>query len=212
MISGFVDSLWVLLNTKNNSVESFNGQLKTDWTSQFIDGFFTVLYALGNERDYRVAKSVTKHVVHSHPLDTAGTKYLQLLTTHSAGFVWKQLELMKKVGNKVSLNEKEFSVQNSSYCTTESSCTCGFYKSLKFPCRHIFALWHYLNVPLYHPLLCFERWKMSYYRQNQRAFQNSVLLSSSKTLSTHINVNRKERILTKNEKFRRTSSLSMEIM
>ena len=181
-----------LLNTTNNRVESFNGHLKTviehySSLNDFVDGFFTVLYALRNERDNRVAKSVTKQIVHKHPVNSAESKYLHLLTTYSAKSVWKQLASLKYVGNIIQVNENEFSVQNSPYVITKSSCMCGFFMAMGLPCKHIFAVRYYKNVPLYDPSLCSERWKKSYCRQHHRVFKESSVTSSSssKTTSTH---------------------------
>ncbi|CAI6371518.1 unnamed protein product [Macrosiphum euphorbiae] len=56
--------------------------------------------------------------------------------------------------------------------TTEVSCSCLFYKSMRLPCKHIFHTRQLQNKPLYDLSLCDTRWTRDYYYKNQRVFKN----------------------------------------
>lgn len=55
------------------------------------------------------------------------------------------------------------------YDTTPSECNCTFRLTMGLPCMHIFALREYLNMVLFCPKLCLERWSRAYDAENMRS-------------------------------------------
>ena len=51
-----------------------------------------------------------------------------------------------------------------------STCECASWRSMKLPCRHIFAVREKLEVDPFETALCDERWSSSYYTDSRRIF------------------------------------------
>ena len=90
-----------------------------------------------------------------------------------------------------------------------TSCDCVFHKSMKLPCRHIFALRKNLSQPLFDSSICDKRWTSSYYRATQRIFSS---LSTSCNPSVAITkIDSKQRKLSGHEKFRKANVLTTNL-
>ena len=55
--------------------------------------------------------------------------------------------------------------------TSVTNCLCTFTKSMKLPCRHIFATWHHKGLPEYTEDACAERWKLHHFLEHHHVFQ-----------------------------------------
>ncbi len=66
-----------------------------------------------------------------------------------------------------------------------SHCECLSWKSMKLPCRHIFAFRNHIGMALFDPSLCDQRWSIDYYKSKQRIFKpdNEYFTSSYSDLS-----------------------------
>ena len=66
---------------------------------------------------------------------------------------------------------------------TASTCQCMHWKSMKLPCRHIFAVRQKLGMQLYEESLCDSRWSIEYYKASQRVLSASEEDAPSGSLS-----------------------------
>lgn len=93
---------------------------------------------------------------------------------------------------------------------TSSACQCGFWQSMRLPCRHILAVRESLGVNLFDEALCDGRWSMEYYKANQRIF-----LSPQEGTSSQVSVISvpapKKRILSQFEKFHKVSKVTTKL-
>lgn len=168
-------------------------------------------------------------VVFHNKVDAAYTSYIQHLTPYAYKFVEKQIQLKDKVklctdeaGNFYSMSsEGRISV-------SISSCECTSWKSMKLPCRHIFAARASASADLFDETICDERWSVSYYKESQRIFctdkysDNSSVeivqlpapkkrpLSQVIIIIVH-NYNSYNNILMQAEKFHQASKLSTKL-
>ena len=144
------------LNTTNNRVESFNGKLKSVIESyssleDFLHGLFTTLYATRNERNHKAATNYQKRKVLKYLPGSIQEQYTTLLTSYAAGFVTQQIEYLDRVGNMTENRNGVFRVHSSRSVekVSRNSCTCLFCSSMRFPCRHIFAVRQAANENMY---------------------------------------------------------------
>ncbi|XP_057308124.1 uncharacterized protein LOC130646010 [Hydractinia symbiolongicarpus] len=163
------------LNTTNNRLESLNGKLKSviklySPLEDFIDGFFTVLYSLRNERDHKAASTLLKRKVIPFNISTPQYQYSNLLTSYALNFVLNQLKEMKNVGN-VHKEGTVFKVRGEMHLNVNTnSCTCSFTTSMLLPCRHIFVVRELEGLPLFDESLCADRWTNDFHRKTHRMF------------------------------------------
>ena len=202
------------LNTTNNRLESVNGKLKQVITKRssledFINHFFIILGALRTERDHKAAIMFQKVKVYPFAADSPEMEYSKLLTSYASQFVLQQMKLVEKVKPICGDDNEIFMVQTSEgpKTMTISDCECTFYRSMSLPCRHIFALRAKLEVPLFDPDMCNERWTSAYYRATQRLFSAS---SAQPILATTVSKEHRRK-LSQHEKFRKASLLSSEL-
>jgi len=213
-VLGHVLSVNSLYNTTNNRIESFNGKLKSviklhSPLQELIDGFFTVLYALRNERNNKAAMSLLKRKVTSFSPTSSQYHYMVLLTSYGSNFVIRQLDDMKKIGNIVKKDAHYEFREEPEITATSSTCTCSFQTSLQLPCRHIFVVRESEGLPLFCKELCAERWTKTYYRQHQRMFAPESI--NSPPINILVKENRR-RVLNQNERFRNVTTLSKRLI
>ena len=163
------------LYSTNNRLECINGKLKSvisrySSLENFVDNFFLILRVLRSERDHKAALIAQKIPVFSHTTtDKASVSYMQHFTPYAYKFVRNQIELFEKV--KLIQEDEGFHVESSEghIFVTISACECSW-KSMKPPCRHIFAVCSKLGIELFDEILCDKRWSTWYYKENQRIF------------------------------------------
>ncbi|XP_003245327.1 uncharacterized protein LOC100571585 isoform X2 [Acyrthosiphon pisum] len=188
------------MNKTNNRLESFNGKLKSviscfSTLENFVEKLFIVLKCIRLERDKNAVKLVQKH-----PIQMSQTpelhKYYDLLTPYAYNFLKKQFEY-----------DEESITKN----TTENTCSCIFYNSMRLPCHHIFKVRKQSLTPLFDPDLCEKRWTRNYYYKTQRVFQNvEVAVSDSDTTVTTL-YRKKKKVPTTHEKFRKATLIGAKI-
>lgn len=79
-------------------------------------------------------------------------------------------------------------------------CECGIFKSHHFPCRHIFAVRKYYNLPLYNPNLVLERCTIQYNIEKQPTLQSAREIQPSISVpeTSQVKKNSYQRIPSKN--------------
>ena len=161
------------LNTKtNNRLESINAKIKSVCSKYaslpvFFDQFLSLLSCLRNERDHSTLMALAKKSVSTFNVDSAEHQYAEALTPYALEYVHKQLSLRHKVNIEAATNDAgEFIVDSSNgkLMVTCNTCMCTFWKSMRLPCRHIFAVRDKCEIPLFDPLLPSTRWTKSYMR------------------------------------------------
>lgn len=110
---------------------------------------------------------------------------------------------------KKQLQQKSTIVESTS---TDQSCSCAFFRSMKLPCKHIFKKREQKNLSLFDPTICDNRWTRNYYIKSHVIFNtlsNDQVQCSSLSI-TH-QPEQSTRCLTSHEKFRRASMYSTKI-
>ncbi len=171
------------MNYTNNRVESLNQKIKiigTHYASLlgFFDNIMQSYSVISSERDIKVVKSSMK-VVRQRFEDVNLQKYNDFLTSYVFEKVCDEYKKFEKVPF-TSINEGVALTkygQLQEIFTRENNCTCGFYKTMQLPCRHIFLFRKTENLDLFEPSLCALRWSKRYYYDSHPAL-NSVNLSN----------------------------------
>lgn len=203
-------------NNTNNRVESFNSKLKSvinhhSSFEEFIEGCFTVINTLRNERNHKAAEQLIKVPVNKFSSSSPEASYQNFLTGYAFEFVLKQLEN----GSKVEvLNETdegiEAKISGKSTIVSTKKCTCCFFRSMKLPCSHLFAARLTKELPLYCPEICDVRWTLQYYRTNQRMFKDKIMVEPS-PLSITTSTPRRLDELNWNERFREANKQCVKL-
>ena len=129
---------------------------------------------LRDERDHKAGLTALKVPISFHSnKDAAYVNYMKYLTPYAYNFTAKQLDLT----DKVKIPDNIITDQQATVCTSEgninvccSCCECLSWKSMKLPCRHIFALRKHIGMDLFDSSLCDQRWSIAYYKSKQRMF------------------------------------------
>ena len=167
------------LNFTNNWLENLNGKLKQvidhhSSLEDFMDKFFITFNALRREHDHKVANMFQKKVkVSCFNDDSPESHYSKFHSSYVAQFVHKQLNLAHKVSAITADADDDCYLVDTTEGQkklTTSACECIFNKSMRLPCRHIFALRHKLDQPLFDVTLCDKRWSATYYQSTHRMF------------------------------------------
>lgn len=182
------------LNRTNNRLESLNAKLKSvisrySSLEEFVDNFFLICRVLRSERDYKAALVVQKlPVTYYSASNPACVKYIQYLTPYANSFVTKQINLKDKVKFKLADDGECYEVDSSEGLlhVTSTTCECTSWKSMKLPCRHIFAIRVELQFDLFEEELCEKRWSLDYYKESQRIFQNELPNNDPEPPCVHI--------------------------
>lgn len=189
------------MNKTNNRLESFNGKLKSvistfSTLEDFVEKLFIVLSCVRLERDRNAVKLVQRQPTKINEIPEL-RQYHSFLTTYAYNFLKNQFE--SSAGAYVLDN------------TTEVSCSCLFYKSMRLPCKHIFHTRQLQNKPLYDLSLCDTRWTRDYYYKNQRVFENvEIVPTDSDTTVTTLH-RKKKKVPSTHEKFRKASMIGAKI-
>jgi zinc finger SWIM domain-containing protein 3 len=213
-VLGFKASCGSFLNFTNNRLESINGKLKHvidihSSLEEFVSKFFIILTSLRTERDHKAIVHFQKVRVQPFLPSTPEAQYSKILTSYALRFVLKQITLADKV-KIIHGKDDTYEVKTSEGTKTVSTmdCACIFRRSMKLPCRHIFALRKQLEAPLFDSKCCANRWTLGYYRDTQRVFNS---LPATPSLDVSFVDARKQRKLTQHEKFRKATILTTEL-
>lgn len=171
------------MNYTNNLVESLNQKIKiigNHYASLlgFFDNIIQSYSVISSERDIKVVKNSMK-VVRQRFDDINLQRYNEFLTS----YVFDKLSDEYKKSEKVPFASLNDGVALTKYgqfqeiFTKEDCCTCGFFKTMHLPCRHIFQFRKSSNLDLFEPSLCAMRWSKQYYYEWHPAL-NCVTLSN----------------------------------
>jgi len=189
------------LNRTNNRLESFNGKLKSVIDSfsnlqEFFEKLFVVLKCLRIERDSKALLIVQKWPTTKFS-NAIEEQYFRLLTPYAFDFLKKQLL------------QKSTIVESTS---TDQSCSCAFFRSMKLPCKHIFKKREHENLSLFDPTIYDNRWTRNYYIKSHVVFNK---LSNDQVQCTSLSITRqpeqRTKCLTSYEKYRKASMYSIKI-
>ncbi len=165
------------LNGTNNRLESLNAKLKSvvsrfSSLEEFTEKFFLVLRVLRAERDNKAGLAALKVPVSFHSNKDDHVNYMKHLTPYAYKFTAKQLDLKEIVKIPEDANDEQATISTSEGAIDVccSCCECLSWKSMKLPCRHIFALRKHVGMDLFDPSLCDRRWSIDYYKSKQRIF------------------------------------------
>ena len=203
------------LNFTNNRLESLNGKLKQvidrhSSLEDFMDKFFITLNALRRERDHKVANMFQKVKVSCFNDDSPESHYSKFLSSYAAQFVHKQLNLAHKVSAITADADNDCYLVDTTEGQkklTNSACECIFNKSMRLPCRHIFALRHKLDQPLFDVTLCDKRWSATYYQSTHRMFSEH----SADVPVVTVTSAKHRKALSQHQKFRESSLITTEL-
>ena len=151
----------------NNRLESINAKVKSVCSkyaslSTFFDQFFLALACLRNERDHNTLMALAKRRVSPFSPNSPEEKFAEILTPYAASYIYTLRERVKideddGVKCKVLSSIGPLSV-------TADSCQCSFWLSMHLPCRHIFAVREYRQIPLSSSVGVSQRWTTDYMR------------------------------------------------
>ena len=169
----------------NNRLKSINAKVKSVCSkyaslSTFFDQFFAVLSSLQNERDHCTLMTLAKKSVTKFSPISPEEKYAQILTPYATSYVYKQLDLRKKVklGNDNGVSCEVSSSTGRKLNVTNDSCQCSFWMSMHLPCRHMLAIRESRQLSLYSPSFVAQRWTRNYMHQTFRNKKEDVCDSS----------------------------------
>ena len=165
-------------NTTNNRLESHNQKLKdvTSRTSTLSEMFENVvLLAENSEAEYKhssfteeftTAKSTIHHDIGEHFSEIGA-----ICTQYASNIIAEQMKLALTVKYEVLQREEMIEVKSpneSMYvvklsCDADGTvCSCSFFKTMRLPCRHIFAARHFSQLPLFQACMVPQRWFKQY--------------------------------------------------
>jgi len=187
------------LNRTNNRLESFNGKLKSVIDSfsnlqEFFEKLFVIINCVRIERDSKALLTVQKWPTTKF-LNAVEEQYFRLLTPYAFDFLKKQLL------------QKSTIIES----TTDQSCSCGFFRSMKLPCKHIFKKREHDNLLLFDPTICDNRWTRNYYTKSHVIFNALSNDQNNSSLSITHQPAQRTKCLTSYEKFRKASIYSSKI-
>lgn len=168
-------------NLINNRLEAMKGKIKQVVQKNsslvvFIRDFFIWLRSHDREVDAKTAYVFLKKPVERQELNVDEKQYRDVLMPPSFSKVLKQIKMNGYITNVTCLNEtnKECSIESDDITlkVTASSCQCAVWTSDCIPCRHIFAVRKYFDLPLFATELCQRRCTKSYVVQTQRSFRS----------------------------------------
>ena len=168
-MEGFKGLSFTLGERTNNRLGSINSKVKSVCSryvslSKFFDQFFAVLSSLRNERNHSTLMAIVKKRV-ATPKDSAEEQYKQILTLYASKFVSQQLLLRRKVsvaGDPEADIEYTILSSEGTLSVTAQTCPCTFSKTMHLPCRHVFAVREYKQLPLFSMQGLSGRWLMKY--------------------------------------------------
>lgn len=198
-VTGLTYSSGNFLNSTNNRLESFNSKLKSvipvfSNLTEFFKKLFIILKCIRTERDNNAINIIQK--CPTRKFDNIDEhKYFKLLTPYAFSFLKKNLNC-----TQVTVLEN----------TTQNSCSCNFFNSMKLPCSHIISKRRLTNNLIYDEQLCDKRWTRNYYLRSQSIFKKQ---ESKNATDVHIEVqtNKKSNLFTAQEKFRKASILGSKL-
>lgn len=161
-VKGLVHNCGNSFNTTNNSLESFNAKLKSIIPAfsnlpEFFKKLFIILKCLRNERDINTMQIIQKCPTAKFN-DTNTYQYYKLLTPYAFNYLKKHL-----FSTNVNIPDD----------TTIQFCNCGFFKSMRLPCKHIITKRRQTNNPIFDETLCDRRWTRKYYYKSHTVFVES---------------------------------------
>lgn len=165
-------------NYTNNLLESLNKLVKqvvkkNSAICEFANKYFEFLRSHNQETDTKSALQLLKtptNVVTGN-YTAATSKYCTYLTQHAFKAVSNELILLEAQTVQVQDEGNKICIIESTHGTTETTpteCSCVFRNSWDLPCKHMFAVRKYFNMPIFEASLCAERWTKDYTFQRHR--------------------------------------------
>ena len=212
------------MNRTNNRLESLNGKLKAVITRysgmvQFFNDLMQCINSLKLERDHRALQVVTKRRVTTFDKESALSKYMGFLTPFAFDYIKEQFQFSEKVKILDNVDDCSCKIDSSEgqIIASVTNCSCTFTKSMKLPCRHIFATRRHKGLSEYTEDACAERWKLDHFLAHHRVFQTSSFLETDDNeLATGIEVigldqGCPSRILTEQEKYKKAFQVAQSL-
>ena len=114
-----------------------------------------------------------KRRVSTSDMELALNKYMTFLTPFAFDYVKEQFQFSQKVKITDDVDDCSCKIDSSEgqLITTVTDCSCTFTKSMKLPCRHIFATCCHKGLLEYTEDTCAERWKLHHFLTHHRVFQ-----------------------------------------
>ena len=157
------------MNHTNNRLESLNGKLKAVITRyfgimvQFFNDLMQCINSLKFKWDHRTLQVIAKRQVNAFDKESALDKYMAFLTPFAFDYIKGQFKFSEKVKIVDNVDDYRCRIDSSEgqIVTSVTNCSCTFTKSMKLPCRHIFATRHHKGLLEYtEEDTCAERWKL----------------------------------------------------
>lgn len=167
------------LNMTNNRLESLNGKLKSviqkfSSMKSFVENLFCVILSIRQERDHKMSTDFLKVPAIKFPAGSAEEQFSEVLNPYPFRALLNQLNLSKD--NKITVSTDDgffYDCQGKSYGVSPDMCQCVWFKAMKLPCRHVFSVRRKLDMNLYDPALCHERWLKRHLVSVHRTFNTS---------------------------------------
>ena len=167
------------LNSTNNRLEAINQKInsvvsKYSSVVTFFKELMKCLDSLALERDHRAVMAFHKVFVTQYAENTPLYEYQKHLTPYAFSYVVTQFSLADKIKVTESIDQESLSTKfyrkERAITTSIHTCTCGFFKAMQLPCRHIVSLRRQLQLDLFGKQLCGVRWTRSYYKTAIESF------------------------------------------
>ena len=152
----------------------------------------------------------------NYPENSYEEDYASLLTPYAYKYVREQINMVGKVIDMavedVQCDEMYiFKSENNQHSTSKNSCTCIFHKGMGLPCKHILAVRELMNISLFIPEVCDNRWSKAFYMASYRR----ILGHGPCHLESHLNTTqitqRSKKVLSYNEKYRKTNNITKHL-
>lgn len=140
---------------------------------------------------------------------------MAFLTPFAFDYITEQFQFSEKVKIVDDVDDGRCKIDSSEgqLVTNVTNFSCAFTKSMKLPCRHIFATRCHKGLLEYTEDACAERWKLDHFLAHHRVFQAS---SSCETDDNGIQIDvdvvsleaPPSRILTEQEKYKKAFQVS----
>ena len=211
-VEGLKNDHFNMLNRTNNRLECINQKIKSvvSKNSSLNTFWIDLMHCLNTLNVERDQKAVNVQLKIPIGVDTDIGNYSEFLTPFAYGHVKNQYSLLKKVKLSAERNQSATIISGGRSITTcSNSCECSFFKVMKLPCRHIFALRSHFQMPLCDRTICHMRWTKHFYLSGHR-----VLLDKSDThADVHVNHTSKKSsaILSSHQKYREAFAIGQTI-
>jgi len=202
------------LTSTNNRLESLNQKIKSVITryctlTQFFRDLLGCIATLRSERDHRAVDLVLKRAILPFSAGSIEAEYHNFLTPYAAVFVVKQLKRLQHLQIVQDDNGSSIVEDSRKIYATESECTCGFFKAMALPCRHIVKMREHVGSDMFCPELCAVRWRKDFYISRHRITQ--TVSTSLQHTSLRLQASSTARILSGAEKYKKAMEMARQL-